>query len=794
MIKKLLSGWPLLVIILVAAVFASPYIFKGLVPFPANHLVTAFPPWQYYYGMPVKNNAMPDVVTQMYPWKHLVINLWKARQIPLWNPNNFSGSPFLANFQSAVFHPLNFLFFITKYQTLFILPEIDAWSIMILLQPLLAGIFTYLFCRELRINKTPSVLCAISFMFCGFITVWMAYGTLGYAILWLPLVLYGIEKSFNRINFYSPLLISLPIAASFFSGHFQISFYVFIASSFFLIFKLLLTHNVKKFLFSSFFLGIGILLTALQLLPTVELHQLSVRPMFGVSEVVPWQHLLTLIAPDFYGNPVTRNDWFGHYAEWSGFFGVIPLTLVFWSLFKRKKPLVWFFAFLCLGSLVLTRSTFLIDLLGRSGIPVLSTSSASRILSLFAFSGAVLSAFQFEQLIREWSKKKNLKKYLFLIIVSAIIIFGIWIFLLVVHPFPPDKIYIAKRNFILPTAIFSTFCLLVVFGFFSGTTIRRVLPFIILVLTGFDLLRFSSKWMPFDAPKHVYPSVPVLEYLEKKVAPDRLFGYFGMEMQNYYQIPGFQGYDPLYILRYGELLMAADDGKIKIPSNRGVGLKRREKYTIPLLNLMGGKYVLHAIADDRYLWTFPFWEYPDQFEQIYKDDKYEVYENKKAFPRAFLVYDYQVEKERQKAIDTMLSEKFDLAKTIVLEEQPLDKPQKPKNQRDIGRAEIVRYSPREIDIEITNPSVGFLFLSDNYYPGWKAFIDGKDTKIYRADYTFRAVFVPEGKHRLKFFYDPLSFKVGLKITLFSALVLIVSIVLIFLTKITKKAELDLPVK
>jgi uncharacterized membrane protein YfhO len=53
-----------------------------------------------------------------------------------------------------------------------------------------------------------------------------------------------------------------------------------------------------------------------------------------------------------------------------------------------------------------------------------------------------------------------------------------------------------------------------------------------------------------------------------------------------------------------------------------------------------------------------------------------------------------------------------------------------------------------------------LFLSDTYYPGWKAYVDGKETKIYRADYTFRAIYVLGGSHKVEFIYSPLSFKMG----------------------------------
>ena len=58
----------------------------------------------------------------------------------------------------------------------------------------------------------------------------------------------------------------------------------------------------------------------------------------------------------------------------------------------------------------------------------------------------------------------------------------------------------------------------------------------------------------------------------------------------------------------------------------------------------------------------------------------------------------------------------------------------------------------------------FLVLSDTYFPGWKAYVDGKKAKIYRANYAFRAIPLTAGAHEVEFVYDPLSFKLGAAVT------------------------------
>src|SRR5579885_2600913 len=118
-----LHWWPFLLIIAVWFAFASPFFLTSKVPFPSTYQVNNFAPWDAYPGFasPVKNAAMPDVITQIVPWKFFTIQMWKSGQVPLWNPYSFSGTPHLANYQSAVLSPLNILFFIFSF--------VSAWSL-----------------------------------------------------------------------------------------------------------------------------------------------------------------------------------------------------------------------------------------------------------------------------------------------------------------------------------------------------------------------------------------------------------------------------------------------------------------------------------------------------------------------------------------------------------------------------------------------------------------------------------------------------------------------------------------
>jgi len=125
-------------------------------------------------------------------------------------------------------------------------------------------------------------------------------------------------------------------------------------------------------------------------------------------------------------------------------------------------------------------------------------------------------------------------------------------------------------------------------------------------------------------------------------------------------------------------------------------------------------------------------------------------------------------------LDRLLSDDFDPSRFVILEEEPvpdLDQAVLP-SEPDLRQARIALYSPHRIVVEADLQADGFLVLSDTYYPGWKAFVDGREDKIYQADYLFRAVFLKQGKHLVEFRYSPLSFRIGLGISLAAGAILL----------------------
>lgn len=738
--------YPILYILLIWFIFANPYFLKGLVPYPSRYQVTFFPPWSYYqeWAGPVKNNAMPDVIVQLYPWKKFTIDTIKQGIIPFWNPYNFAGNPHIANYQSAVFSPFNFLFFIV--------PFIEAWSLLVLLQPLLAGLFTYLFLRELRLAPIASVLGATSFMFCGFITVWMAYGTLSMSAAFLPLCLYGIEKTFNSKKVRYSFLLFLGVSISFFSGHFQTSLYVALYCLIYIFFKILQYSKEKRLYITT--LGsflLAVILSLIQILPTMRLYSASVRSeLVHRGGGIPLDHIITFFIPDFFGNPVTRNDWVGSYAEWAMFIGLIPFIFTLFAIISVRKKEFFFFLSIGIITLLLSLNTPLHTVLIASKIPVFATSIPSRIIILTCFSFAILTAFGFDYLLR----KGGYRKLLFSTSCLGVVFLIIFVLLRISTVLPIEKNLVAVNNMKLPFLFWSISFLLsfVLYFLKKKKYIVEVVVTCFVLLTTIDSLRFSMKWMPFDPRDLVFPSVPVLESIHKNMGYGRVFGNLGSEVTSYYGFSSLEGYDPLYIKRYGELIQYAKDGSWWDAERSSVKIDRRGKYTDRLLDLLGVSLIYNPLADLNQGWAYPVWDKKDKYEIIYQDEKFQLYRNNTLMPRAKLFYKYEVKKDAYELLDRLFTDTFDYRNVILLEKIPL---QKLDGIDENGKAEIIKYSPNIVTIRTFSSKPAILFLSDNYYDVWSVYVNGQKKEVLRADYTFRAVEVPEGDNKIEFRYEVL---------------------------------------
>ncbi|MEM4271001.1 MAG: hypothetical protein QXO70_02805 [Candidatus Pacearchaeota archaeon] len=288
------------------------FFLKNKIVFPSNFLVQFYSPWStqifpnWEQGIPHKPIGV-DQFRFFYPVRSFINESFQNREFPLWNPYIFSGNPVTADFQSAAFYPLSIIY-------LFI-PQITAWSILIIIEPLLAVLGMYLFLKKINIENLSAFLGAIAFGYSGFMTVWGQENmVVPHAALWLPFILWALEEFLTSGKYRYLLLTVLFLTFSFLAGFFQLTFYIFI---FIFIYGLFRIINLKTKLFLNFFLlfvifFLTLLLSSIQFLPSLEGFFRSPRTTSGVwylfeTYLVPITHLVNIYIPDIFGNPGAYN-------------------------------------------------------------------------------------------------------------------------------------------------------------------------------------------------------------------------------------------------------------------------------------------------------------------------------------------------------------------------------------------------------------------------------------------------------------------------------------------------------
>jgi hypothetical protein len=145
-----------------------------------------------------------------------------------------------------------------------------------------------------------------------------------------------------------------------------------------------------------------------------------------------------------------------------------------------------------------------------------------------------------------------------------------------------------------------------------------------------------------------------------------------------------------------------------------------------------------------------------------------VYENLRARPRAWLVGEVLSlpDAPALAAIKTGRlpdGRAYDPARTaLIAEPSPLSNvaPRAALTTQPLDEATITRAADASLVIRARSARDALLVVSDAYYPGWRARVDGREARIFQTDYALRGVFVPAGEHAVEFSYEPRSLRIG----------------------------------
>lgn len=333
--------------------------------------------------------ARGDTFLYFYPYWQAAADALKSGHIPLWNPNLFMGAPFLANSQAGFFYPLNWpvwLLFPTPY----------AASASILLHLFIAAMGTYVLGRYcFGLSRTAGLFSALLFGLGGYFTAQVEHINQLQGLSWLPWIFFSIANSKSPIR--SNIFMRMAATAVFFSmqllaGHSQTAFITGVGALIFLI-----THNQRGGLRNTgkkIFPIVGgftlaLLMTAVQLLPTLELAQLSSRQGgLSYNEVVSFS-----LHPFILGRSLLLGYDQSLFTEYVAMLPISALLMAFvgsWQAGRRDK--VWSLIVLVIAGFMLALGRFapVYWLLAR--VPGFDLFRApARWLALFAFGVSLLA-------------------------------------------------------------------------------------------------------------------------------------------------------------------------------------------------------------------------------------------------------------------------------------------------------------------------------------------------------------------------------------------------------------------
>lgn len=769
--EKWLGIITLIIASIVTIIFYYPFFKHGRIPAPLDIIPGMYFPWIdqrrdiFPNGGPVKNPLPSDVPSLTLPLRYISINILKNHEIPLWNSGILSGTPLLANFQSAVLNPLNLLYFTNFDFT-------KVWSIQVILQSFIAFLSFYIFISKHTKNYLARIHGSIAWAFNGFFSIWFQYNTLVYAAIFLPLCLWAIERI--NVNHNWGFLLAILLCFSVYSGNPPVTMIVY--GVVFLYIPFLYFKNKKCLLLGIFFLVLSLFFSAPQLLTGIKNSNLSIRNTDNVAaenniKFLPPIKLLTLFSPDFFGNPSKRNTWktlplYDNTTVYFGLFSIIIFVVSFhYSKFYKNKNLQYFSYFLFFLALGLMLPNIMSKSIGKLGIFGLSSMVFTRFSVLIALSLAITNSLFVSYLLSR-DTAINIKKILFIFILAFIIIILPAIFCFVIYYLSKDiplidasyinSLKTGFRNSFIPVL----FLLLYFLIFFLITkyknAIKDLLIIILILISTLELYLFFTKYNSFSSTNDYYPESELTSYLtsnsfrfirqDSQIIPSNMW-----LMYKSLQTPS--GYDTTYSRYYGDFISLINDNRLtNSNSNRYVEVKNLNS---PLINLLSIDHLV-VIDKDKLLTSST-----NQYELVKDYGLYGLFKNKSK-----LDYIRPVSKiyNSNSPEDTeILLKSKDYQSSAIIESTYFNK----LSLEDSVIIDDLNKSTQSISFSSkpkTNNKPYFLIISENYDPGWQLKVDNVKQKLIRVNHTFLGVYLEPGNHNIQIYYLPKIFLISIYIS------------------------------
>ncbi|MBI4832837.1 MAG: YfhO family protein [Candidatus Lindowbacteria bacterium] len=713
-----------------------------------------------------------NLATNGYPVQDCGASAWVevpltqlARQValsghlPLWNPHNAAGMPLAADMVTAPFFPLKLLFLLDTSAAM--------WDFYLLARLLLAGIFTALFLRSIGASRLAATGSALFMMFCGQTIYYINTASIN-SELCLPGILWAIEKMAQTRSRVYALFLALFIASVNVGGLPETSFFVLLFGAAYAAFRLvvLARENAPA---SRRVLGLGLLASAIgfclaapALVPFAEFlgvahhahsENLS-RFAFAPAQII------TFFTPFFHGK--LGSSWLaGGFPLPPPYIGLVVVTLAAVGFSARGKNWGYVLFFAVSAAFFLARAFDVPGTRWMGNIPLYNKTYFPRYGgAIFNLSLAVLAGMGLDSLVER--KRFPILLFLALPLSVAAIIAGYYRGVSQMLSSPMVGSMISPRWFDTNLGQYIAFHVFAAFLFLALAVavvllarFSRVRPQLCAILllalymlearTYLAQLERTRRYEPFTKP-------PVIDFLRSDREPFRIVS---TERILFPDTSAAFGIDDIRVLqalhhrRYVEfvrrfLMPEMQNDFVEIDSAR---------LADPVINICNIKYLLSARETDQAL--------PPHFRRVY-DAEMIVYENTEVLARAYIPGEIQFVSSGEDALKFLETNRDRAGRGMVAVAEDAEQSGR-SNSSDLRNSvvRVVSYRPDRVEIDAKLDADGFVVLLDTNYPGWKATVDGSETKIMPANYLFRAVSVPKGSHEVIFSYRPRSLSFGL---------------------------------
>lgn len=728
-----------------------------------------------------------DNESYFYPVRTLTAQMVKEGTLPLWTPRIFLGFPLLAASQHGVLYPPNHIFSFFD--------PITAFNLNIVLHCFLAAYFTFLYARLVTGNALPAVMAGVVFGFMGFVAYYRDFLAVINTAAWLPLVFYFVERMRMTMQRKYALCAAIVIALQLYAGHTQTLVYGSMAVA---LYALLHVLGMKRPAGSRFAAGVciafllGALLALPQIVSTYELSALSFRAklsyeVFSQFSFAP--HMLpAMLFPFLWSSDGTYWGPRGESEAIGGFVGALTLLLAVVVVIRqwRENLHVRVWGIIAIAAFLLALGDNL-PLLNRLmyHVPVYRLFRApARHFMEINLAMAVLFALGISR-VMDGDRKiaKTTAFFLGGILVLATLFFSF---------FGPQGLSISSPSIYIPFLFMSSYAALIA-AFMKLKRFEKVLPVVLLILLFFEASYFRG----------VQGELPKISEIERQ-ENSRLFNFLrerqqdrtafifvseGIETQNMLPITRginmLNAYDPLIIKDFADLLDMEGIGyshawKDLIENNVILSMLNT-RYFVMIKNmkllpsLVKGRIEGEHFAPPIGLGLPLSDEYGPVYEKVFDSESGAVYLNRNAMPRAFIVTEL-VEANGIDEIRRMLyTFRIEPRRQAMLSGPDLAAIGGRGREFAPGTVSIKEYGPNKVALTAGMKGTGFVVLSDQYYSGWRAYVDGKETTIFKTNGVMRGVVVPGGEHEIVFKYVPLKFYISAAA---SALALVVVIIIV----------------